>query len=473
MSSLIIGSGLSALAVYRALADSGKGNEEIYLIDTNTRHRINSDGLAKSNAQKSLFGSDHMYEKIKFDGEDSNSLSFSHAAGGLSTVWGGGIRLWDPSIINELNVPSDKFYVSAKNLLEDIPYFGDSESLNFPPNVPIDQINSPYGSSSLSGALPSQRSIQIDFIDTPLAVSTRGINSCVGCGQCLTGCPYGSIFNAGNYFDKLFIKKKINRIQGEVKYLNQVHETVEVTFENESSQTEIRRFDNVIVCAGAIGTPIILMNSGLVGKELVVKDSQVFYFVGIYRRAKNKSTFKFSLSQKTVTDVRNFSASIYECNSDVRLRISNSISKKLFGLNLRVPKFIDNFLFLGIGFLDSDLSGSINLKYDEEDELSINTNLNFNTAKSVKDAVAKIAFNLRKNKLWVIPWLTITPPVGAGFHSGAALPTDSEFVDEIGQIKGSNKIRVGDVGLLPKIFAGSHTFNSMALNYTLLMKDKS
>ena len=73
----------------------------------------------------------------------------------------------------------------------------------------------------------------------------------------------------------------------------------------------------------------------------------------------------------------------------------------------------------------------------------------------------------------MVPWLTITPPVGAGFHSGAALPINTEFVDELGQIRGSEKISIGDVGLLPKIYAGSHTFNSMALNYAIITKDKS
>jgi ferredoxin len=471
MDTLIIGSGLSAVAVYKALTDLDE-NQKIYIIDTNIRHKNNSDHLARTNAQKSLFGSDHMYEQIKFDGKASKSLSFSHAAGGLSTVWGAGIRLWDPPIINEINIPSNKFYAAAKNLLSEIPYFGSNQTLNIPLHIPVDPINAPYESSSFSISPPNHRGKLVNFFETPLAVYTRGMNSCVGCGLCITGCPYGSIFNAGDFFDGLMVEKKITRIQGKVKYLNEILDKVQVNFENKSSRMEVRTFDKVIVCAGAIGTPIILMASDLVGKEIVVKDSQVFYFIGVYRRKKSNSTFKFSLSQKTITDSRNFSASIYECNSEVRLRISNSISQYLFGIKVKLPKFLDNYLFLGIGFLDSDLSGKINLRYDKDGVLKINSSLNSKTTESVKDAVKRIAEKLRQNRLRVIPWLTVTPPVGAGFHSGAGLPSNSEYVDELGRVKGSERIRIGDVGLLPKIFAGSHTFNSMSLNYALIMQEK-
>jgi ferredoxin len=260
MDTLIIGSGLSALAIYKALADLGEG-DEIYLIDTNTRHKNTPEKLSSGSAQKNLFGSGHMYETIMFDGSESSSLSFSRAAGGLSTVWGAGIRLWDPSIIKELHVGSDKFYVSAKHLLSEVPYFGDNESLNIPLHIPVDQISPPYQSKSFSRTVRNQLDDQVKYFDTPLAVSTQGANSCVGCGLCLTGCPYGSIFNAANYFDRLLIEQKLNRIQGKVSQLNQVHDRVEVTFENESLHKEVRIFDRAIVCAGAIGTPIILMKS--------------------------------------------------------------------------------------------------------------------------------------------------------------------------------------------------------------------
>ena len=56
MSILIVGSGLSALAVHKGLIDSGIPEKEIFLIDTNLRHR-SSDRMHKiSSAKKTLFG---------------------------------------------------------------------------------------------------------------------------------------------------------------------------------------------------------------------------------------------------------------------------------------------------------------------------------------------------------------------------------------------------------------------------------
>lgn len=471
MTTLIIGSGLSALAVFKAL--SSATSAEVEIIDTNYRHTVSTKNSLQASALKTLFGSSHMYEKTQSEKNVVSTLSFSYAAGGFSTVWGAGIRLWDASSLSEITKSTDAFYESARILLEDVPYFGTNQTMNIPLAIPISPVMAPYTGRLIPDSNKHTQEHNLKIFQTPLAVKTTGFNACVGCGMCLKGCPYGSIFNTSEFFDNLVSNGAIKRIHGKVVQLKELENNVEVKYKNDLGETTTKLYEEVYLCAGAIGTPAILLQSNLVGKELEVKDSQVFYFIGLYRRKIKKPKYKFSLSRETITDVNQFSASLYECNSEVRNRLSLEISKKLFGLRVRLPRIIDRYIFLGIGFLDSDKSGHINLKLNSLNKLTTSITENSETREAVIKSIKVISRSLRKYNLWVLPWLTTSPPVGAGFHSGASLPIDSEFVDSVGQLRNSQRIKIGDASLLPKIFAGSHTFNSMTFNHSLIVNKKA
>jgi ferredoxin len=471
MQVLIVGSGLSALAVQVALSEKFGDQIEITLIDANFRYRKDFEKLERSDAKKTYFGSDHMYSKIGYANNRKGELPLSYAAGGLSTVWGAGIRLWDRSLLEENFSNLDGFYRSAKALLSNIPYIGDNETLNLPRDFPI-KSNSLREAPSVFKAIRSgSESLGVHTFVTPLAVVASGSRACTGCGFCLSGCPYGSIFTSTQYFDDLVLRSQIKRIQGKVETLSQVGNKVEVRYQNNNGEANLSVFDRVYVSAGALGTPIILMQSRLTPSKLQIKDSQVFYFIGLYKRPKKMSDLKFSLSQMTITDKTSYSASLYECNVDVRNRISSLIKDKCFGLKFPVPRFLDRYLFLGIGFLDSDHSGSIQVSRGHKDDIILEMQNNPKTAKYVRKASRSIKRRLRRDRLWVISRLTQIPSVGAGFHLGAGLPIGSELVTESGMLRNANKIYVADVSLLPKIFAGSHTFNSMSLNHQMIMRD--
>jgi ferredoxin len=472
MSTLIIGSGLSALAVYKALLDLADIDVEISQIDPNQRYSKKSSETFKLTAQKTFFGSTHMYQYIESTPQSKAKLGYSHAAGGLSIVWGAGIRLWDEKLLSLLPIDSSDIYKAAQNLLSVVPYFGSNRTLNLPLHFPIQSIPSPDARNAFRDIPERTDNCSLKIFDTPLAVTTQGLNGCKGCGLCLTGCPYGSIFSTDGYFDQLHLQDKIIKIHGRVTNLDPKESNVEVTFVNGSNKIEKKTFDQVYLCAGSIGTPAILMQSELIPNELEIKDSQAFYFLGINLRKVRNDDFAFSLSQKTITDVDNFSASLYECNSEVRSRMSNVISEKLFGLRLKLPRMLDRFIFLGIGFLDSELSGRIKLQSDSKNVLKVSTVPNSKTPYNVTEAIKVISKGLRPHGLWVVPWLKSTPPIGEGYHSGAGLPAGSIHVDNSGRLKSANNIHIADASLLPRIFAGSHTFNSMAFNYSLVAKSE-
>ena len=100
--------------------------------------------------------------------------------------------------------------------------------------------------------------------------------------------------------------------------------------------------------------------------------------------------------------------------------------------------------------------------------VSVSTDLNPRSRILARQALKIIARFLRKNRLLVFSRMAILPKPGEGFHSGASLTLGGEYVDETGLLRGTKRIHVSDVSLLPFIKPGAHTFTSMALNATLI-----
>jgi ferredoxin len=313
---------------------------------------------------------------------------------------------------------------------------------------------------------------RLKIFPTALAVNTEGDNGCRGCGQCLSGCPYNSIFDSGVEFDRAFNQQKCFYITGIVETINEFDNSVGIRYVTDSGKIETNNFDEIYLCAGALGTPGILMRSGYLQPQIEVSDSQVFYFIGLKIPNKIRQD-QFALSQATVISdevaTNEFSASLYLSNKEVRERISNLIASKLFGLRIPIPIFVDRFLFLGIGFLDSENSGKIVLKLTEtENKIHVSSKPNLNSKILIRQALKRISRRLRRNGFFVFSRISVIPDPGEGFHSGASLMLGGKFVDETGVLRGSEHIHVADVSILPFIKPGAHTFTSMAINAAVI-----
>jgi hypothetical protein len=203
-----------------------------------------------------------------------------------------------------------------------------------------------------------------------------------------------------------------------------------------------------------------------------VKDSQVFYFSGIFRKGKAIQGKQFALSQITLSKKDKFSASLYECNEDVRSRFTQLAAQKLFGVKIPLPRILDKFLFVGIGFLPSKVSGELELTMEMPNRIQISEKFGKYTFREVRESLKIITKVLRSHHLFVFP-KRIIPQPGAGFHSGGGLSLNSEYVDSNGLLRSDSRIRIADTSILPEIVAGSHTFTSMVLNATLITRAKS
>ena len=465
-----MGTGLSSWAVYRSLSKSHP-EASITLIDAGKRFTKKKTNDLQ-NAEKDKFGSIHMYETSGSGISFKKRSNYSLAHGGLSTVWGAGIRLWSEKSLELIPLEIGSIYEQARELLLGIPYSGDGESLNFPPGYLIDANPLPPGSILFSAIKSENSNSGVNAYRPALAVSTKDQDACRGCGECLKGCPYNSIFDSGLEFDDIIDNGQIQHIIGIVESVTEHENKVMVTYKVDGSLLQNQNeFDEVYLCAGAIGTPAILMRSGYLPNEIRVADSQAFYFIGL-KIPKLDLNQRFALAQANLVSEgkspTQFSASLYLSNEQVRARISKLISTKLFGMRIRIPKLVDRFLFLGIGFLDSEDSGYIILNSYKSGSISASPVRNPNSKKTVSQAMKNISKRLRRSGLIVIPKLSILPEPGAGFHSGAALALGEKYTDGNGLLRGYEHIHVADVSLLPCIKAGSHTFTSMAVNAAVI-----
>jgi len=455
----VIGSGPSSWSAFKTLESLHVGCCDIIVLDASFRESTSSN--TPTLASKKKFGSSHMYAGNSPGITFSSQSNYSLANGGFSTVWGAGIRLWDPEYLDKYG-EIDDIYEAAKKLLDFLPYSGTPVTLNIPGKFLVKATPRPPNSHDFSELLGT-RSDSVCSFETALALDVLSNLKCTGCGNCLSGCPYGSIFDSGIAFDKYFSIHKSVRKQVYVERIFSKLEGLEVWGRSRNGESFIEVYDEIHLCAGAIGTPLILMNSNLISDSTIsVLDSQAFYFIGL-KLFKRSNTPSFALSQITIsstdTNKIDFKASLYRSNVETRLRISELLKSKL-KFHITVPSWIDRVLFLGIGFLDSGSSGTIEIrKIDKE----ILVQPIVPGRKTIKVALQKIRKYLSVQGFHVIPGIFIQPLPGLGFHSGGGLPIGSTHVDEFGRLLRDNRIRISDVSILKSIPAGAHTFTSMAI----------
>jgi ferredoxin len=474
----IVGTGLSAWATFEFLKMNKRDGVSITIIDANNRYSTGN-SVHTVKGLKNKFESSFAYEVSGGGIMIREQTNFSLAHGGLSNTWGAGIRLWDEEHLEFASIQTQEIYKTAEILLRKIPFSGDITSLNFPSNLKLVHTEVPRGSHSFDALFEGKKNPKNCQISrTALAVCVSGPNACRGCGQCLSGCPYGSIFETSSLFDESLSKEEFVFIEGIVRSIKKNKSGATLFYETKNHTIESLEFDKVYLCAGAIGTPSILMRSNLLPNHIKVADSQVFYFIGFSYFQKNKRNEYFGLSQATLSsDMKRdyeFMCSLYSCNSDVRKRISDLIASKLFGLRIKLPKFLDRILFFGIGFIDSSQSGTIQLDFIQDTgQIEISSIRNPNSKKNVKMALRAIAKNIRKSKMFVSPWFYQMPNPGAGFHSGASMPAGGTFVSENGTLRSLESVVIADVSILPFIKPGPHTFTSMAINAALIQASQN
>lgn len=479
---LVVGTGPSGYAVLTSLGC----NADIWVMDGQSNFNNQEISTSSHLALKLKFGSSHTYIDSKSLGllDDSEyKLPISHSRGGFGEIWGNGFTPYEYS---ELDSDSSSLFQvkvreAMKELLDLIPFSHIPSELDERFGKVCTWSNSTdFGQSDphsiFNNILNHRKNIKSDgLLFGPPNVMLNG-KVCTNCGLCLTGCPYGALFDPGEAINRMVFSKKLDGakfIKGIVTSIESTLSGVRVNFSNDS-QEKSEWFDEVILSTGPLSTAMILMRSGLLPNYIEIPDSQVFY--GAFFSAKRFRSLKESKQLGQIVcypssfSKEDFQVSFYSPSELSQQRISQKIFPS-FMRSAKVPRFISDRVIPVIGFLPQEASGIISLE-KTTDGFRIKRIKNSTSRAFAKKSLRKISSSLSQFGLFNFPFVTQIPAPGAGFHIGASLPLGGEYVDSKGYLLNSNSIRIMDASILPKVPAGAHTFVAMALIRALILDEE-
>lgn len=439
---------------------------------------------------KFKFDSDHMYRfPLSTLGvvPPEGVIPLSGARGGYSTVWGSGIQPVSEADLQ--GVPESvglSWLKSSKELLSQMDFLGRNDLLSRRDPWPIEPHDQVATSTRFRKILERAENEKL-FESTDVLYGSPRLaitgstdrsrkNACTLCGQCMLGCPAGSIFDSGvaieegiREFGGEIMTGTVTKISREnpVSQPSEVLSMVEVDVGNgRTVQIKVKR---IYLAAGPIGTPLILQKSGLAPSVIEVRDSQMFYSAFFSLDSSDPNSQLMTTSQgyfSTKIDVsrdQEFSMSVYEHSVDFRTRLEQMVPKLIKPL-IGVLNPITRRIVPGIGFLSQDVSGTIRLNFDGQ-RTSLELCQSQTTKSSIKSARKRLRRTSRFLGLVQLPNPFRNPTVGAGFHAGASMPMGGKpdsLVDWSGKLKALPNVRIVDASSLMRIKAGSHTFMAMA-----------
>jgi choline dehydrogenase-like flavoprotein len=437
---------------------------------------------------KLVFGSDFPYretaEKIPWRNHGTG-LKPSLALGGLSNVWGAAmlpLRDADTAGWPVSNAELSPHYRAVTEITALAAQHDDLEEL-FPLHCenpgrlqPSRQADLLFG--NLKHHRDELRGRGWHFGRARVAVRAGGGalgGGCVHCGLCLSGCPYGCIYNAADTVRELCAEK--NFIYQRDVIVTKLRETSEKVFiegfHRETHAPLAFEADRAYLAAGVIPTAQILLRSlNAYNQPLTLRDSQYFLFpLLLARRTRDVQTEAlYTLSQLFIElnhpkiSRRSVHLQIYTY-SDL---IGHVMRKSLGPLKL-LARQLEERLVIVQGFLHSDESSTMamTLKHDgEKDYLQLDAQPNPESRRIVKKVLRELLSQTRQlGGIVVPPMLQLAEP-GRSFHCGGSLPmraAPGRFeTDPLGRPQGWSRIHAVDASVLPDVPATTITFSVMA-----------
>jgi ferredoxin len=259
--------------------------------DASTREYLSQQPVASGGRgvpEKRVFGSNYPFRNAgQLTGltadKGANSKVISSAYGGFSNVWGSQIMPFTDKTFDRWPFKAAALRPHYEAILNQIPFAGEEDDLaaEFP------LLRSPVPLPPL--AQRSQRALD-SYARHRARLNRRGITlgkarlafqarSCVRCGLCMTGCPYGLIYSAAQTFDELRRQNRITYRGGFIAL--KVEEGAErvTVIAREVASGQVQRFeaDRLYLACGAMGTTRLVANSlGLLGADIPMQESRQF-----------------------------------------------------------------------------------------------------------------------------------------------------------------------------------------------------
>lgn len=316
-----------------------------------------------------------------------------------------------------------------------------------------------------------------------LAVASRnaGGHPCARCGLCMSGCPYGLIYNPATTLRELVARGLVTYVPG-VLVTGFAERGGEVHIEGRELATgrSVRHVASRLYVAGGVlgSTKLYLASVGAYDRELVVRDSQYFLLPLLrYRGVPGVSGEGLhTLSQVFLElfdprlSANSIHLQIYTYNALYRQAVEATLGAAAPALRPVSAALLRRMLLIQ-GYLHSDLSGEIGLTLRRDGVLDLRGRPGPHTRRVLRQLVAKLHRN--RSSLRAVPLrplLKLGEP-GRGFHCGGTLPMrrqPGDFeTDPLGRPAGFERVHLVDASVFPTVTASTITLTVMANAYRI------
>ena len=307
------------------------------------------------------------------------------------------------------------------------------------------------------------------------AATTPAAGGCLHCGLCMSGCPYGCIFNSAD---------TVRQLQCRPGFTYQ-RDAIVTTLSEAGGRVHIRGFDRrsraplalsarrVYLASGVMPTAQILLRSqGDYDQPLRLRDSQYFLFplllargtIGLPAEALHTLSQVFLELNDPAVSPHTIHLQVYSY-SDI---INQAVRQTLGPLKTLAPLLVERMLVFQ-GYLHSDESATIAMTLQRDgvrDVLQLQAEPHPETRPRIQKLLRALLRQSHRLGGMVVPPMLQVPQPGRGFHSGGSLPmrpSPGKFEsDVLGRPHGWSRVHVVDASVLPSIPATTITFSVMA-----------
>lgn len=402
-------------------------------------------------------------------------LRASHAAGGLSNLWGAAVLPNRAADIVDWPITTEDLAPHYRAVAQFLPISGRQDALQalFPVFSMQDRV-------PLKPSPQAQRLLQVlehqkaglSELGAIAGMARLAVQSgCQYCGQCLHGCPWSYIYSAVHTLDGLRHHQAFRYRTGLAHRFEEHPDHVTVTLDN----GETVQADRIFVAAGVLQTArLLLASSPDPTGGLQLQDSQHFFLPSLHRwRAPRRPDQRphHTLPQLFIElDDPEISphlvhAQVYTWNEFYAHDLINSYGSKLPG-SAPLWRLLSQRLVVAQAFLHSTHSARINLTLTADGRLSPSVQTNDKTEHVMGRATSQLARVLKLAGLMPLSFARRPGDVGSSFHVGGSVPManapGSGQSDILGRPKGLSRVHLVDASTLPSIPATTITFSVMA-----------
>jgi choline dehydrogenase-like flavoprotein len=220
--------------------------------------------------RKRYFGSDYVYAGAG-EGVAGDGPTPSRAFGGYSSIWGAAVAEPHAADLGEWPAECRPDAGRIARIRRGLPASGNGTTIPYGPQMAALQRD--------AACAPATDAI-VTVAGLAVAAATGDVDhpvACNGCGMCLSGCPYGSIFSTIGAFERLERAGRIRIRRGvRVVALRENDRGLRIEgIDLQSGGSYAENFDSVFLAAGAIASTRIVMRSlDLFGSDVELLDSQ-------------------------------------------------------------------------------------------------------------------------------------------------------------------------------------------------------